>query len=284
MQWNFKQACTVHFVLWLRSESSTSNVLLLLLLLPLHHPDRQRQLHRSVGQDPGARGREGMGGAARRHAAAGTCCSHDPACCTAGGPGCAAHCTGALPAGFGAVGCRCCSAHWALLKGWWGEGRSKGQKEINSGDPWHAWSWLWAGGVQRCEGHMRNCGRLCWQLLCFFVAPRPACLAHICHCSYPPLAATSAELLASPHIRCQWSTLDLNGSSSAHVAHTTLSMQVLEGRVTDPFIRNWLDLLSFLLSGLPANGTIAAEVAYMFNGGHGRMRSGCRVVSLQGGV
>lgn len=35
--------------------------------------------------------------------------------------------------------------------------------------------------------------------------------------------------------------------------------------ITDPFIRNWLDLLSFLLSGLPADGTIAAEVAFMFN-------------------
>jgi hypothetical protein len=41
--------------------------------------------------------------------------------------------------------------------------------------------------------------------------------------------------------------------------------QVLEGVVTDKFILNWLDLLSFLLSGLPANGTIAAEVAFMFN-------------------
>ncbi|KAG2491890.1 hypothetical protein HYH03_009842 [Edaphochlamys debaryana] len=41
---------------------------------------------------------------------------------------------------------------------------------------------------------------------------------------------------------------------------------VLEGaKIQDPFIRNWLDLLCFLLSGLPANGTIAAEVAYMFN-------------------
>lgn len=30
-------------------------------------------------------------------------------------------------------------------------------------------------------------------------------------------------------------------------------------------MRNWLDLLCFLLSGLPANGTIAAEVAFMFN-------------------
>ncbi|GIL52581.1 hypothetical protein Vafri_8402 [Volvox africanus] len=35
--------------------------------------------------------------------------------------------------------------------------------------------------------------------------------------------------------------------------------------IRDPFIRNWMDLLSFLLSGLPADGTIAAEVAYMFN-------------------
>jgi phytoene dehydrogenase-like protein len=35
--------------------------------------------------------------------------------------------------------------------------------------------------------------------------------------------------------------------------------------VSDPFVRNWLDLLCFLLSGLPANGTIAAEVAFMFS-------------------
>lgn len=41
--------------------------------------------------------------------------------------------------------------------------------------------------------------------------------------------------------------------------------RVIESTVTDPFIRNWLDLLCFLLSGLPANGTVAAEVAFMFN-------------------
>jgi phytoene dehydrogenase-like protein len=40
--------------------------------------------------------------------------------------------------------------------------------------------------------------------------------------------------------------------------------QLLEGVVRDPFIRNWLDLLCFMLSGLPAQGTIAAEVAFMF--------------------
>ena len=42
-------------------------------------------------------------------------------------------------------------------------------------------------------------------------------------------------------------------------------MQVTDGQITDPFVLNWLDLLCFLLSGLPANGTIAAEVAFMFN-------------------
>lgn len=42
--------------------------------------------------------------------------------------------------------------------------------------------------------------------------------------------------------------------------------QVLDGAgIRDPFVRNWLDLLSFLLSGLPADGTIAAEVAFMFD-------------------
>jgi phytoene dehydrogenase-like protein len=40
--------------------------------------------------------------------------------------------------------------------------------------------------------------------------------------------------------------------------------QVIEGVVSDSFIRNWLDLLCFLLSGLPANGTSAAEMAFMF--------------------
>lgn len=35
-------------------------------------------------------------------------------------------------------------------------------------------------------------------------------------------------------------------------------------KLKDPFIRNWLDLLCFLLSGLKADGTLAAEVIYMF--------------------
>ncbi len=39
---------------------------------------------------------------------------------------------------------------------------------------------------------------------------------------------------------------------------------IMDEVVTDSFIRNWLNMLCFLLSGLPANGTSAAEVAFMF--------------------
>lgn len=51
-----------------------------------------------------------------------------------------------------------------------------------------------------------------------------------------------------------WSLRQLSGPFS----------QLLEGVVHDPFIRNWLDLLCFMLSGLPAKGTLAAEMAFMF--------------------
>ena len=40
--------------------------------------------------------------------------------------------------------------------------------------------------------------------------------------------------------------------------------QVIQGQVTDPFLLNWLDLMSFLLAGLPADGIIAAEMTFMF--------------------
>jgi phytoene dehydrogenase-like protein len=39
---------------------------------------------------------------------------------------------------------------------------------------------------------------------------------------------------------------------------------IMDDVVTDSFIRNWLNMLCFLLSGLPADGTSAAEVAFMF--------------------
>jgi phytoene dehydrogenase-like protein len=40
--------------------------------------------------------------------------------------------------------------------------------------------------------------------------------------------------------------------------------RIMDDVVRDPFINNWLNLLCFLLSGLPASGTNAAEVAFMF--------------------
>ena len=40
--------------------------------------------------------------------------------------------------------------------------------------------------------------------------------------------------------------------------------QIMDEVVSDRFIRNWLDLLCFLLSGLPAQGTSAAEMGFMF--------------------
>jgi phytoene dehydrogenase-like protein len=39
---------------------------------------------------------------------------------------------------------------------------------------------------------------------------------------------------------------------------------ILEGVVSDRFIRDWMDLLCFLLSGFPADKTSAAEMAFMF--------------------
>jgi phytoene dehydrogenase-like protein len=40
--------------------------------------------------------------------------------------------------------------------------------------------------------------------------------------------------------------------------------KIIDETITDPFIQNWLNLLCFLLSGLPASDTSAAEVAFMF--------------------
>lgn len=53
--------------------------------------------------------------------------------------------------------------------------------------------------------------------------------------------------------------------NSANVLKLTGSFgQIMDEVIRDPFIRNWLDLLCFLLSGLPADATSAAEMAFMF--------------------
>ncbi len=55
---------------------------------------------------------------------------------------------------------------------------------------------------------------------------------------------------------------------------------MLDGVVTDPFLRNWLDLLAFLLSGLPADGTLAAEMGFMMKEFY---RPGCELDFPRGG-
>ncbi|XP_024520535.1 prolycopene isomerase, chloroplastic isoform X2 [Selaginella moellendorffii] len=51
--------------------------------------------------------------------------------------------------------------------------------------------------------------------------------------------------------------------------------------IKDPFLRNWLDLLPFLLSGLKADGTLAAEVVYMFSEWY---KPGCMLEYPHGGT
>ena len=77
----------------------------------------------------------------------------------------------------------------------------------------------------------------------------------------PPIAVRSDWGVLStlypflPNVLKQtWSMFQLSGPFS----------QLIEGVIQDPFIRNWLDLLCFMLSGLPAKGTVAAEMAFMF--------------------
>ncbi|MBD2498132.1 FAD-dependent oxidoreductase [Nostoc sp. FACHB-280] len=67
-------------------------------------------------------------------------------------------------------------------------------------------------------------------------------------------AAVTISRFAPTLARHAANVLKLTGSFS----------RIMDGVVSDPFIRNWLNMLCFLLSGLPASGTNAAEVAFMF--------------------
>ena len=73
-------------------------------------------------------------------------------------------------------------------------------------------------------------------------------------------------------LRLDWGAIQTAGSfAPSLLKHLPAVMkltgpfsQIMNGVVQDSFIRNWLDLLCFLLSGLPASGTSAAEMAFMF--------------------
>ncbi|MEO0828060.1 MAG: NAD(P)/FAD-dependent oxidoreductase [Cyanobacteria bacterium J06642_9] len=86
-----------------------------------------------------------------------------------------------------------------------------------------------------------------------------------------PLAA-AAVAIPPAAVRYDWGAVNTMGryapallKQAGRVRELTGSFsQILDRTVSDPFIRNWMDLLCFLLSGLPANGTSAAEMAFMF--------------------
>lgn len=86
-----------------------------------------------------------------------------------------------------------------------------------------------------------------------------------------PLAA-AAIALPTAAVRFDWGALRTAGQFAPqllkHAGRTPQLTQpfsrVMDRVITDPFIRNWLDMLCFLLSGLPASGTSTAEVAFMF--------------------
>lgn len=86
-----------------------------------------------------------------------------------------------------------------------------------------------------------------------------------------PLAA-AAIALPTAAVRFDWGALRTATPFLPNLIKHTLNTAKLTGPfshimdrvITDPFIRNWLNMLCFLLSGLPASGTSTAEVAFMF--------------------
>ncbi|CAD7702081.1 unnamed protein product [Ostreobium quekettii] len=79
-----------------------------------------------------------------------------------------------------------------------------------------------------------------------------------------PPAALRADLGAALTVGGRYLPDLIKGGASTQKLTVPFS-EMIKGIITDEFLLNYIDLLSFLLSGLPADGTIAAEVAYMFN-------------------
>lgn len=84
--------------------------------------------------------------------------------------------------------------------------------------------------------------------------------------------ASAAVALPTAAVRFDWGALrtvapfvpDLLKHSLNTLKLTGPFSRIMDGVITDPFVRNWLDMLCFLLSGLPASGTSSAAVAFMF--------------------
>ena len=84
--------------------------------------------------------------------------------------------------------------------------------------------------------------------------------------------AEAAVALPTAAVRFDWGALKtatpFAPSLLKHTANTLKLTgpfsRIIDGVITDSFARNWLEMLCFLLSGLPASGTSTAEVAFMF--------------------
>lgn len=92
-----------------------------------------------------------------------------------------------------------------------------------------------------------------WKQLQEYMKPYAAAASAV------PPAAIRADLGAAATALARYSPSLLTHGGRAGQLVQPFS-DLVKGIVRDPFIKNWLDLLCFLLSGLPANGTIAAEV------------------------
>ncbi len=84
--------------------------------------------------------------------------------------------------------------------------------------------------------------------------------------------AKAAIAIPTAAVRYDWGALKTTGKFAPSLIKHFFNVSkltgpfssIIDGVVTDSFIRNWLNMLCFLLSGLPADGTSAAEVAFMF--------------------
>ncbi len=99
-----------------------------------------------------------------------------------------------------------------------------------------------------------------WEALEANMAPLAAAVAALPAAALrgdPGIALTTARYLPA------FATIP-GGPASASKMTSPFSAVLEDAGLTDPFARNWLDLLCFCLSGLPADGTITAEMAMMF--------------------
>lgn len=84
--------------------------------------------------------------------------------------------------------------------------------------------------------------------------------------------ASAAVAIPPAALRLDWGAALTVGRFAGSLFQQTANVVKLTGPfsrimdevVQDPLIRNWLNMLCFLLSGLPADSTSAAEVAFMF--------------------